>query len=137
MVAVALSTKIAHHTKVATSFGLDSCSGAVKVFRRPTSSTLSFVRSHMSLSLSSGNDYDEHNGSNNPDGKSYTTKEIGQQPRNRAILVDDTKSSLKLPLPKKVHTVTVCVVPPPEQSNDTWDIIQSYRVELKDPGYYR
>ena len=37
---------------------------------------------------------------------------------------------------KKVHTVTVCVVPPPD-SVQTWEIIQKFRAELKDPGFYR
>ena len=36
----------------------------------------------------------------------------------------------------KVHTVTVCVVPPPENIH-VWQTLSQIRRELKDPGYYR
>jgi 2'-5' RNA ligase len=38
--------------------------------------------------------------------------------------------------PPKVHSVTVCMVPPPEQT-ETWKILSEMRLQLKDPGYYR
>jgi len=38
--------------------------------------------------------------------------------------------------PKKVHTLTVCMVPPPEYQ-DVWETICQMRRQLKDPGYYR
>ena len=37
---------------------------------------------------------------------------------------------------KKVHTVTVCLVPPPKYG-DLWEAIGQMRLELKDPGFYR
>lgn len=37
---------------------------------------------------------------------------------------------------KKVHTVTVCVVPPPEY-REVWETISQMRQQLKDPGYHR
>lgn len=40
------------------------------------------------------------------------------------------------PKPKKLHTVTVCVVPPP-QHKDVWTTVSDMRRKLKDPGYFR
>jgi len=39
-------------------------------------------------------------------------------------------------LPKKAHTATVCVVPPPENIH-VWREVSKIRSELKDPGYFR
>lgn len=36
----------------------------------------------------------------------------------------------------KVHTTTVCMVPPPE-NNHVWEIVSKMRRDLRDPGYYR
>lgn len=36
----------------------------------------------------------------------------------------------------KVHTVTVCVTPPPENVH-VWQALSEMRFQLKDPGYYR
>jgi 2'-5' RNA ligase len=47
---------------------------------------------------------------------------------------DDGKASP--PPSKAVHTVTVCLVPPPEYSK-VWDTVSEMRRKLKDPGYYR
>ena len=38
--------------------------------------------------------------------------------------------------PNKAHTVTVCMVPPPESTN-VWKTLSEMRFRLKDPGYYR
>ena len=38
--------------------------------------------------------------------------------------------------PRKVHHVTVCMVPPPE-AHKVWEIVTKMRKQLKDPGYYR
>lgn len=38
--------------------------------------------------------------------------------------------------PRKVHHVTVCMVPPPE-AKYVWDTVSKMRKQLKDPGFYR
>jgi 2'-5' RNA ligase len=41
------------------------------------------------------------------------------------------------PLPiKKIHSVTVCLVPPPKYQ-EVWKTVSGMRLELKDPGFYR
>ena len=37
---------------------------------------------------------------------------------------------------RKDHTLTVCMVPPPDAEH-VWDVVSQMRKELKDPGYYR
>ena len=37
---------------------------------------------------------------------------------------------------RKDHTLTVCMVPPPDAVH-VWDVVSQMRKELKDPGYYR
>ena len=54
--------------------------------------------------------------------------------QDNQMFKDDEKKKFKNM--KTVHTVTVCVVPPPENI-DTWKILQRFRTELKDPGFYR
>ncbi|KAG7357366.1 2'-5' RNA ligase superfamily-domain containing protein [Nitzschia inconspicua] len=38
--------------------------------------------------------------------------------------------------PKKLHTVTVCMVPPPENVH-IWETVSQLRHQLRDPGYFR
>lgn len=40
------------------------------------------------------------------------------------------------PQPKKIHSVTVCMVPPPEYTY-VWETISDFRLKMKDPGFYR
>jgi 2'-5' RNA ligase len=37
----------------------------------------------------------------------------------------------------KVHHVTVCMVPPPEDNAYLWEILSAMRRQMKDPGYFR
>merc|ERR1712060_885932 len=37
---------------------------------------------------------------------------------------------------KKLHSVTVCMVPPPEYQY-VWEVLSDMRQQLKDPGFYR
>jgi hypothetical protein len=55
--------------------------------------------------------------------------EIGQ-------VSEEEKKSSKKTRQTKVHTVTVCVTPPPENVH-VWQALSEIRFQLKDPGYYR
>jgi len=45
------------------------------------------------------------------------------------------EDQVRKPSQTKVHTVTVCVVPPPENDH-VWQVLSEMRLILKDPGYY-
>eukprot|EP00536_Pseudo-nitzschia_multiseries_P006671 jgi/Psemu1/193662/e_gw1.145.99.1 len=48
----------------------------------------------------------------------------------------ENQAAPKAQLHTKVHTVTVCVVPPPENIR-VWKALSEMRSKLKDPGFYR
>jgi hypothetical protein len=52
------------------------------------------------------------------------------------MLEREMKNRTKSRNNNKVHTVTVCVVPPPENVH-VWQALSEIRFQLKDPGYYR
>ena len=49
---------------------------------------------------------------------------------------EETEDKPRKSPPTKLHTVTVCVVPPPENVR-VWQTLSEIRKILKDPGYYR
>jgi len=48
---------------------------------------------------------------------------------------DDVTSNHSKPI-QKIHSMTVCMVPPPK-FNNVWEAVTKARTELKDPGLYR
>ncbi|KAG7350505.1 2'-5' RNA ligase superfamily-domain containing protein [Nitzschia inconspicua] len=50
-------------------------------------------------------------------------------PSNAAVSSKDVN-------PKKLHTVTVCMVPPPENVH-VWETVSQLRHQLRDPGFFR
>lgn len=53
-----------------------------------------------------------------------------------ALIAEEVKRSPPNTRPRKLHTLTVCMVPPPEYT-DVWDRLGRIREHLKDPGYFR
>jgi len=49
---------------------------------------------------------------------------------------EEEKKPRKKSRQTKVHTVTICVTPPPENVH-VWQALSEMRFQLKDPGYYR
>eukprot|EP00980_Cylindrotheca_fusiformis_P009301 scaffold2042_cov123-Cylindrotheca_fusiformis.AAC.8 len=75
-------------------------------------------RFSMATSVTGGNDDCTHD-----DAKISSTTESPDQPSPP-------------PPKKKLHSVTVCMVPPPEYKY-VWETISNFRLKLKDPGFYR
>jgi 2'-5' RNA ligase len=73
--------------------------------------------------------------------ENYTSSNSFISPLQQGIPNNSTESSSNGPArtprsPRKVHTLTVAIVPPPEYK-DVWIRVGAMRVELLDPGYYR
>lgn len=48
-----------------------------------------------------------------------------------------TKEEDEKVLPGKVHHVTIAMVPPPENAQSVWRIVNDMRRQMKDPGFFR
>ncbi|CAJ1929143.1 unnamed protein product [Cylindrotheca closterium] len=102
--------------------------------RRPLLSTITWIGARqqfttMSLAMTDNDENDD----------------LSAQENTLSLATNETTSSSALaakeisPLPmqpKKLHSVTVCMVPPPENEH-VWEQVSEMRRTLQDPGYYR
>ena len=67
---------------------------------------------------------------------SVMNSSAGEMESDQTLETKKVEDKPKKSQPTKLHTVTVCVVPPPENLR-VWETLAEIRKELKDPGYYR
>jgi 2'-5' RNA ligase len=59
-----------------------------------------------------------------------------ETPEEASMIAEEEKGYPPTTRPRKLHTLTVCMVPPPEYT-DIWDRLGRIREHLQDPGYFR
>ena len=103
---------------------------------QPVNGSVSFIANHPAMSFSKQTSALSTRSTADPPHSTQSSSAIEPKDSNQESCdADEADDSLSKPLPK-IHTLTVCIVPPPSNM-EVWQTLSQMRELLQDPGFFR